>query len=72
MSNFYKTRNIEIIKIIQNLDIKKISQIEEMILKTKKKRWSRNNLWKWRKFSNSFSCGGRSIPKWKYKNDKFQ
>ena len=37
MSNFYKTRNIEIIKIIQNLDIKKISQIEEMILKTKKK-----------------------------------
>ena len=37
MSNFYKTRNIEIIKIIQNLNIKKISQIEEMILKKKKK-----------------------------------
>ena len=36
MSNFYKIRNKELINIIQKLDIKKISQIEQLILKTKR------------------------------------
>ena len=36
MSNFYKIRNKELINIIQKINIKKISQIEELILKTKK------------------------------------
>lgn len=36
MTKFYSSRNSEIIRIINNLDNKKISKIENLILKTKK------------------------------------